>query len=66
LRFSSEVALLVEMITFSLKEKFGNTLEVEHMINDKMIELVFSLLPKMWKDYDLYTFPYLKSKKMAA
>ena len=29
----------------------------------KMLEMCFFMLPKMWKDFDIYTFPYLKSKK---
>ena len=64
LRFSSEVAVLVEMITTELRDQFSSKGEDDQAISDKVFEMVFFMVEKVWLHYELYTSQYLKSKKL--
>ena len=65
LRLSVEVGLLIEVLTRELQKFNALTGNKEEQINRKILGLVFSMMRKVFENYEEYLFPYLKSPKLA-
>jgi len=63
LRFSQDIAYLVEQARKALIEKFKLVSNNDGEIDSKLLELIFSMLTKIFKNYDEYLLPYMKAAK---
>lgn len=36
---------------------------IDDLVNSKILSLIFSMLEKIWSDYEIYLFPYIKTMK---
>lgn len=51
-----------EMISRKLREMPCKG-SVDDLINSKILSLIFSMIDKIWKNYEIYLFPYIKTVK---
>ena len=65
LRLSIEVGLLIEILTRELHNLEARKGNKEELINQKILGLVFSMMRKVFDNYEQYLFPYLRSPKLA-
>ncbi len=63
IRFSSEISYLAD----ALQEKLRNTefkqIPLDDVIISKILTLIFGQLDKIWREYEIYLFPYIKAAK---
>lgn len=62
LRFSPEISYLAELISKKLRE-IPSKGSIDDHINSKILSLIFGMIDKIWKNFDIYLFPYIKTVK---
>eukprot|EP00347_Sterkiella_histriomuscorum_P003316 403364752 len=62
LRFSPEISYLAELIAKKLRE-LPSKGSIDDNINSKILSLIFGMMDKIWKNFDIYLFPYVKTIK---
>jgi hypothetical protein len=62
MRFSPEVSFLAELISKKLRNLPARG-PIDDIVNSKVLSLIFSMLDKIWKDYEVYLYPYIKEIK---
>jgi hypothetical protein len=62
LRFTGEIAYLAELFAKHLRLMPCKGV-IDDLVNSKILSLIFGLLDKIWKDYEIYLYPYIKAIK---